>query len=266
MTLWKDFTEFILCFPGNLLSTACVHVWHENYSSGQQTCVLCDRSGKRRAQSWTCTGCGLQAWSKPGNTEHLMDTNDQGSSRQIVYKPSGLRTVNLKQHMAVASYKSNCSGLGTLSVASGPCNCQLYSQIASKVDSSAKISRGKWRPRGLCTSRSCQLHEEGVPNTFLKCFSHSHVDEVQGFKNTLMSDETLFICIGFIKTVLGITFSIRSMFEIKTTISVYPWPNLWSIISLLSIDVKQVRRDSYRKINKGLNRVKAVVNIKRKFT
>lgn len=143
MTLWKDFTEFILCFPGNLLSTACVHVWHENYSSGQQTCVLCDRSGKRRAQSWTCTGCGLQARSKPGNTEHLMDTNDQGSSRQIVYKPSGLRTVNLKQHMAVASYKSNCSGLGTLSVASGPCDCQLYSQIASKVDSSAKISRGK---------------------------------------------------------------------------------------------------------------------------
>lgn len=161
-----------------------------------------------------------------------MDTNDQGTIRQIIYKPSRLRTVNLKQHMAAASYKSYCSGLGTLSVAFGPCNCQLFSQRTSKVDSSAKTGRGKWRPRGTCTARSCQLHKEGVPNTFLECFSHNHVDEVQGFKNTLVSDETWVICIGFIKTVLGIILSKHSMFEIifKAALSIYPWPTLGSTI------------------------------------
>lgn len=67
-----------------------------------------------------------------------------------------------------------------------------------------------------------------MPNTFLECFSHNHVDEVQGFKNTLVSDETWVACICFIKTALGITFSKHSMFEIifKATFSIYPWPTL----------------------------------------
>lgn len=178
----KERLHRIFCFLRNFLSTACVHVWHENYSSTQCTHLLCDRSGKCRAQSWTCTSCGLQAQSQPGNTERLMDTNDQGSSRQIIYKPSRLQTVNLKQHMAAASYKSFCSGLGAPSVASGPSNCQLYSQSASKVDSSAKIGRGKGRPRGLCTAYSRQLHEEGVPNTFQQYFSHNHIDKSKDLK------------------------------------------------------------------------------------
>ena len=68
-----------------------------------------------------------------------------------------------------------------------------------------------------------------MPNTFLECFSHNRVDEVQGFKNTLVSDETWVARICFIKkTALGITFSKHSVFEIifKATFSIYPWPTL----------------------------------------
>lgn len=59
-------------------------------------------------------------------------------------------------------------------------------------------------------------------------FRHSNVAEVQGFKNILVSEETWVVCIGFIKTALGITFSKHIMFEIilKAISSIYPWPTL----------------------------------------
>lgn len=93
-----------------------------------------------------------------------------------------------------------------------------------------------------------------MPSTFLEYFRCSNVAEVQGFKNILVSDETWVVCIGFIKTTLGIAFSKQVMFEIifKALSSIYPWPTLLSVISMLIIDVKQVRRDSCQKINKGL--------------
>lgn len=199
-------------------------------------------------------GCGLQACPWTGDTEHLIDTNDWGSSRQIIYKPFRLRSVNLKQHMTAASYKSYCWGLGDLSVASAACNCQLWSQTASKVDYSTEVGRGKWSPRSPCIVLSCQLHEAEAPNTFLEYFRHNHVAEIQGFKNTLVSNETWVARIGFIKSVFRITFSEQLIFEIifKATSSIYPWPTLWSIISLLKIDVGKVRRDSCQKINKRL--------------